>query len=248
MRIHDLCLISAAVLFAGAAQAQNLIQNPSFLRPTPERFLTHDPPPEVDFPAGATELSGYTAALYWGAWGVVPYGRVHTWQEPSELYGGTSKMLHVQGQEIDQPFLDWHTGPQHVHFCVLLKVMRGTVHVGVGDGGNSPQSGEFATATGMWTRIGGDNLVSPANEIGIEGETPDTEFYVQEAQVSEQPIPCDHEVQRLDNRQPIYVKPPIPPWLLHPAWGPDRNAKRSKQQAPAVTPVQQNAPPQQKPQ
>jgi hypothetical protein len=247
MRIHGLSLISAAILLTSAAQAQNLVQNPSFLHPS--THLTHNPPPEVDFTATATELPGYTAADAWLAWGVVPYGRVHTWLEPSELYGPASRMLHVKGQEIDQPFLAWHTGPQHGHFCVLLKVMSGTVRAAVGDGGDSPVSGDIATATGTWTRIGGDNLVSPANEFALEGDTPDTEFYVQTVEVSEQPIPCDHEVSRLQDRHETYVQPLIPPWLMHPEFGPGRDSKRNRKQTqPSNAPFQQNMPPQQKPQ
>jgi hypothetical protein len=246
MHIHKLSMISAATLFlTGAAQAQNLTQNPDFLHPS--THLTHDPPPEVDYTSGATDLAGYAAADDWLVWTVAPHGRVHTWLEPSELYGPASRMLHVKGQEIDQPFLAWHTGPQHVHFCVLLKVVSGTVFAAVGDGGNSPRSGDTAIATGTWTRIGGENGVSPANEIGIEGETPKTEFYVQEVQVSEQPIPCDHEVQRLNRLPETHVQPLIPPWLMHPEFGNDGNAKRGRKQQtePATTPFQQ-APAQQK--
>lgn len=105
--------------------------------------------------------------------------------------GADPNMIHVATGGIncglDQLFLPPNTGPVNATFSVWLYVVRGTVGVGLGNGGNTGLS-SFNTTHGQWELVTGINAASPANNFifysaGVDG----AEWYADLAEVTPAP-------------------------------------------------------------
>ena len=107
------------------------------------------------------------------------------------LPGASPNMIHVATTGIncglDELFLPPNTGPTNATFSVWLYVQRGTVGVGLGNGGNTGLS-SFNTTHGQWELITGFNAASPANNFIIYSASVDgAEWYAEMADVTPAP-------------------------------------------------------------
>jgi hypothetical protein len=149
-------------------------------------------------PAGApTTLTGAnkpggSAAPHWTTYNN-PEAVTTTDILPSTAPHGGKHMLHVcttgKSCGVVQVFLEHGTGPQHVTSSVWVFVVRGRVAMGTGNGGDTGFDA-LSTETGKWERLTAPNGVSPANEFIVYAASEGGScYYVDDASVSERPIP-----------------------------------------------------------
>ncbi|HEY0302672.1 MAG TPA: hypothetical protein VGC36_15100 [Rhizomicrobium sp.] len=198
-----------STLFGAALASPNLLRNPNFAAPsslgTTTSFTATDP----------AALGGGSAAADWTIWAGVPGGRVMTSRTPTgEADGGymLDVLVTSGGYGLVQAFLAPDHGPSRVHACIWLRMVSGSVGVGVGNGGDTHPTA-FLDRPGSWTLLGTVNGVSPANELIVyRTGSADAEFQVRSAAVSEGSIPCGTTAARPET----HVKPEPYPWTLHP--------------------------------
>jgi hypothetical protein len=155
------------------AQAQELLQNPSF---------------EV----GGAAISftgvgeGSSAATYWTVWNQFP-ATTQTDLEATSCPGGGARMIHVRTTAthsgLVQVFLPYNTGPHQVVCGVWVKVLHGQVGIGAGNGGNTSLTGFSNPSLTGWQYLQTTNGNSPANEFIIYASSSGAEFYADLASV-----------------------------------------------------------------
>ena len=183
-------LIPASQLPDGfdAAAHGNLLRNWSFDQARDGQPTTLTTTPEQ--PSGG----GLAAAAEWTTWNNTTATTV-TELRPSDLpQGRGGSMLHVTtdgaGCGIVQTFLPAQNGPARVVASAWVKVVRGSILLGTGDGGDT---GPDATCDlgGQWIFVRAGNQRAPANEFIIyaAGEG-GAEFYVDHAWISVPDVPA----------------------------------------------------------
>ena len=174
-----------------AAAHGNLLANWSFDEPRPGGPTTLVT--TTDHPAGP----GDAAAAGWTTWNNVAAVTATNLQQSDLPAGSGGAMLHVitdgAGCGIVQTFLPEHTGPPHVVSSVWVKVVRGSVLVGTGDGGSIAVDATIdaeVNGTARWTLVQAGNQRTPANEfIVYSGSSGGAEFYVDHAWVRAVDVP-----------------------------------------------------------
>ncbi|WP_284982363.1 SpvB/TcaC N-terminal domain-containing protein [Arthrobacter sp. efr-133-TYG-118] len=163
------------------AGAGNLLANFSFDTPSaagPSTLIT-----SVEQPFG----SGGSAADSWTTWNIAATTTT-TDLLPSTLpYGRGGSMVHITtgaaGCGVVQTFLPANTGPAQVVSSAWIYVLRGSVMIGTGDGGNTA-SDAVCDDTGQWMLVEAGNQHGPGNEIVIYSASAEgAEFYVDHAWV-----------------------------------------------------------------
>lgn len=105
---------------------------------------------------------------------------------PSTLpYGQGGSMIHVTtgGPEcgIVQAFLPARAGTAHVVSSAWIYLVRGSVMIGTGNGGNIAAEAA-CSETGRWMLVEAGNQRSPGSELAIYSASPDgAEFYADHA-------------------------------------------------------------------
>jgi len=190
----------------------NLVHNPDFSRAS-SAGLT------VAVTATNPELLGGPAAAdHWSVWAGQGGGRVITSRTPTgDASGGYMLDVLVMsgGDGLVQAFLQPDTGPSHVYACISVRLIRGSVGIGVGNGGNTQRTATL-DQPGDWQMLGTENGATPANELNVYrvGDG-DAEFQIRSAYVGVDPVPCGHPNKFV--RPETYYKPETPPWQMHPA-------------------------------
>ncbi|MGV1009716.1 MAG: RICIN domain-containing protein [Dermatophilaceae bacterium] len=119
-------------------------------------------------------LAGPSAAQGWTTWNNVPSVTM-TELRASDRRPDGGRMLHVSttapGCGIVQRFLTEGTGPGRVIAEAWVRVTRGAVGLGTGDGGNTGIDATSRT-TGKWELLTAGNGVSPAGEFIIYATSP----------------------------------------------------------------------------
>ncbi len=158
----------------------NLLMNPGFNeQQKPPTMLT-----------GGSH-GGWSAAPKWTTWNNSD-AVTTTDVLPSTRKGGVT-MLHVcttgPGNGIVQTYgqQDPSKAHEHVRSEVWVFVLRGTVGIGTGDGGNTHIDVQ-STTQGQWERLVAVNGVSPANEFIVYATSPDGAcFYVEDGLIQTRP-------------------------------------------------------------
>ena len=187
--------LAVVALAATPAAAANLLSNPGFEAVGPSG-------PHTSFTCTVNVCcGGNSAAASWTTWinqcpqFGFPENTVRTTHvTPSTLPGGGNAMIHVlttsSESGIVQVFGPFNTGPAQIAASAWVKVVRGSVCIGTGNGGNTHCDG-FSTTTGQWELLQAPNGVSPANEFIVYATSSDgAEFYVDNAEVED--IALDH--------------------------------------------------------
>jgi len=202
----------AALMTAGADASPNLIVNPDFSQPSSAGNTV------VVTATSPDPLGGPAAAYHWSVWTGQRGGRVITSRTPTgDASGGYMLDVLVQsgGDGLVQAFLQPDTGPSRVYACVSVRLIRGSVGIGVGNGGNTGNT-TVLDQPGAWQQLGTWNGVSPANELIVyRASDSDAEFQVRSAYVGVDPVPCGGNSKFV--RPETLYKPPTPPWQMHPA-------------------------------
>ncbi|MGN7200355.1 SpvB/TcaC N-terminal domain-containing protein [Arthrobacter sp. SAFR-044] len=172
-----------------SAAAGNLLANFSFDAPSPGGPSTLTT--TGDHPSGG----GPSAADSWTVWNNAATTTTTELLASTLPYGRGGSMVHVTtgagGCGIVQTFLPAHTGPVHVMSSAWLYVMRGSVMIGTGDGGNTSEDAVCAE-TGRWMLMEAGNQSTPGNEIVIYSASADgAEFYIDHAWVREPSGPTE---------------------------------------------------------
>jgi hypothetical protein len=157
-------------------------------------------------PVTITGLNDPSQATGWTTWnknydgGSSSYGTLTTALVPSTLVtGGT--MIHVETSGTDnglvQVFGEIDTGPKTAYACAWIYVVRGTVGISLGNGGNQ-HLGVLLSAENSWERVEISNSstysTSPVNEFIIySSEVGGAEFYVESASVTRGRSSCSAE-------------------------------------------------------
>ena len=174
-------LTPASQLPAGfdAGSHGNLLRNWSFDQARDGR------PTTLTSTAAEPSGGGLSAAAEWTTWNNTAATTI-TELRPSDLpQGRGGSMLHVTtdgaGCGIVQTFLAAHTGPGRVVASAWVKVLRGSIFIGTGDGGNTGQDA-ICGQTGQWILVQAGNQQTPANEFIIySASAGGAEFYVDHA-------------------------------------------------------------------
>jgi hypothetical protein len=164
---------------------------------------------DFEAPAGAPTtltqvgVTGQSAAPGWTTWNNV--AAVTTTEiRPSTAPGGGSQMLHVsttgQGCGLWQQYQPTDSGPAHVISSVLVRVHRGQVGMGTGNGGDTIPRDHVSNMMNMWEPLAAPNGVSPANEFIVYAiSAGGADYDVDNASVNElvQPNPCQDWLDQL---------------------------------------------------
>lgn len=128
---------------------------------------------------------GQSGAAVWTTWANQMGSTIETEWMNSTFTGGHMLRVSTNGHSngIVNTFGRTNEGHEEVTACVWLFIERGTVTVGVGNGGNIRES-MVLVQTGKWERITVSNSVSPANQIVIYSYSQGgADFYVESAAV-----------------------------------------------------------------
>lgn len=179
-------LLSLALVSAATSAGVNLLQNASF---------------ETVGPNGNTvsytgQFAGPSAADQWEVFHNTS-GTTRTRIVPTTLPAAPSGSSMIQvlttglNNGLGQVFIPggFGNGPASGEFAVWVYVVRGTVGIGIGNGGNTSLTA-FSTIHEQWQLVTGVNAPtqSPVNTIAIYASSVDgAEFYVDEAVVTPAP-------------------------------------------------------------
>jgi RHS repeat-associated protein len=181
-------VVPAALVPAGfdAAANGNLLRNWSFDTPggTPSTTLTTTTTGTGDAAAAGWTVRNQTAAT------------TVTEVVSSDLpHGRGGRMLHVTtdgaGCGVGQQFLGVDTGPQRAVASVWLKLVRGAVRLGSGNGGESPADATW-NQPGQWVLVQTGNRGGPVNQFTVLAEgVGGAEFYVDHAWLRVDDVPAE---------------------------------------------------------
>lgn len=180
-------LLSALlVIVAGSpAHAANLLANEAFDHVGANGASTTI---TTQIPGGA----GNSAAKGWTLF-TNTAGTIATKLLPSTLVQG-KRMIHVvtdgERNGLVQVFGKVDSGPHSVVACAWIKVVKGSVAIGTGNGGNTAYD-MVLRKTGSWEVVEVSNGLSPANEFVIYAASPGGgEFYVESAYIDMKRAKC----------------------------------------------------------
>lgn len=112
---------------------------------------------------------------------------------PSNLVAGGT-MVHVvtEGERngLQQVFGAFDTGPRQAFACIWLRLVSGSVGIGVGNGGGTNGNDVVLNKPGTWEVLQVSNAGSPANQLVIAALTPTAEFFVESARVDTGRVAC----------------------------------------------------------
>lgn len=168
----------------------NLLTNGNFAT-----LRTPAPDPTVRSVEGGTR-GGPSVAAGWSVWNnAVPATTTTRVVSGYVNPPGAEQVLHVvtSGAScgVVAAFDAANRGPQRVASSAWVKVIRGQVCLGTGNGGNT-KADVLSAPHDRWQQLRADNGVSPANQLIVYSTMPDTEFYVSAVAVYE-PVPASPE-------------------------------------------------------
>jgi hypothetical protein len=176
-------LLCAAALCASPAQAANLLSNGNFDVVGPSGPVVDNP-----VPGG----SGVSAAQDWLSLGN-GVGYVRTELMPSTRVPG-GRMIRVQTagsiNGLQQIFGEFNTGPRKAYACVWIRLIEGSVGIGLGNGGGTNGHDVVLNKKDTWEVLQVSNAVAPVNSIVIGALTGGAEFYVESAYVDTKRVHC----------------------------------------------------------
>lgn len=176
-------LFCAAALCASPAQAANLLSNGNFDIVGPSGAVVDNP-----VPGG----SGASAAQDWLSLGN-GVGYVRTELMPSTRVPG-GRMIRVQTlgviNGLQQIFGAFNTGPRKAYACVWIRLIEGSVGIGLGNGGGTNGNDVVLNKKDTWEVLQVSNAFSPVNSIVIGALTGGAEFYVESAYVDTKRVNC----------------------------------------------------------
>jgi len=136
--------------------------------------------------------SGYSAAQDWLALGN-GVGYVKTELMPSTRVPG-GRMIRVQTSGtingLQQIFGEFNTGPRKAYACVWIRLIVGSVGIGLGNGGGTNGNDVVLNKKDTWEVLQVSNAVAPVNSIVIGALTGGAEFYVESAYVDTKRVNC----------------------------------------------------------
>ena len=176
-------LLAMAGLLAAPAQAANLLSNGNFEIVGPLGGYVDNPVP------GGT---GASAAQDWLSLGN-GVGYVRTELMPSTRVPG-GRMIRVQTagsiNGLQQIFGAFNTGPRKAYACVWIRLIEGSVGIGLGNGGGTNGHDVVLNKKDTWEVLQVSNAVAPVNSIVIGALTGGAEFYVESAHVDTKRVNC----------------------------------------------------------
>ena len=136
--------------------------------------------------------SGYSAAQDWLSLGN-GVGYVKTELMPSTRVPG-GRMIRVQTSGtingLQQIFGEFNTGPRKAYACVWIRLVVGSVGIGLGNGGGTNGNDVVLDKKDTWEVLQVSNAVAPVNSIVIGALTGGAEFYVESAYVDTKRVNC----------------------------------------------------------
>ena len=175
--------LTLAGLASSPALAANLLSNGNF-----DVVGPLGPIVDSQVPGG----SGYSAAQDWLALGN-GVGYVKTELMPSTRVPG-GRMIRVQTSGtingLQQIFGEFNTGPRKAYACVWIRLIVGSVGIGLGNGGGTNGNDVVLNKKDTWEVLQVSNAVAPVNSIVIGALTGGAEFYVESAYVDTKRVNC----------------------------------------------------------
>lgn len=176
-------VLAASAMAAAPAGAANLLLNGNFDIVGPAGPVVDNPVP------GGT---GASAAQDWLSLGNGT-GYVKTELMPSTRVPG-GQMIRVQTagsiNGLQQIFGAFNTGPRVAYACVWIRLITGSVGIGLGNGGGTNGNDVVLNKKNTWEVLQVSNAVSPVNSIVIGALTGGAEFYVESAYVDTKRVNC----------------------------------------------------------
>lgn len=150
------------------------------------------PPPTVTTKGAGQDNGGLSAADAWTTWNnAVPATIATDIVQGAGNPAGDGAVLHVvcsaPGGGIVQAFGARDHGPARVRTSAWVKVVRGRVILGTGNGGDIGAD-VSSTSVGRWELLSAFNGVAPANELIVYADAADTEFFVSHVTCEEVPV------------------------------------------------------------
>lgn len=175
--------LTLAGLASSPALAANLLSNGNF-----DVVGPLGPIVDSQVPGG----SGYSAAQDWLSLGN-GVGYVKTELMPSTRVPG-GRMIRVQTSGtingLQQIFGEFNTGPRKAYACVWIRLIVGSVGIGLGNGGGTNGNDVVLNKKDTWEVLQVSNAVAPVNSIVIGALTGGAEFYVESAYVDTKRVNC----------------------------------------------------------
>ncbi|MEU2614198.1 SpvB/TcaC N-terminal domain-containing protein [Micromonospora sp. NPDC007271] len=142
------------------------------------------------------QRSGDTAAAEWTAVNTTAATTLTELVVSDLPQGRGGRMLHVitdgAGCGVAQPFLPAGTGPERVVASVWVRVVRGAVRIGTGDGADVAVDATTTAGPGGWVLVRAGNGRGPANRLVVAADgTGGAEFFLDHAWVRADDVPAE---------------------------------------------------------